>query len=119
MAHKEKIDAFLNFTIQEAKSKSLPNDILVKDVFFEHEKGYMILILNNGAIVPEDIKKYPALKKASKKELESYKILGGGSAIQWQDLDEDLSVKQIIIDYVRETEKVNKQIIKKRDLVHA
>ena len=79
----------------------------------------MILILKNGAVVPEDIKKYPALKTASKKELESYKLLGGGSAIQWKDLDEDLSVKQIIIDYVHETEKVNHIIIKKRDLVHA
>ena len=106
----EKLDAFLNFTIQEAKGKSLPAEFLAKKVYFDHERGYMFLILNNEALVPEDFKKYKTQKNSTKKERESYKLIGGGSAIQWKNLDEDLSVKQIIIDYVHESEKMNQKI---------
>ena len=47
----EKLDAFLNFTIQEAKGKSLPTEFLAKEVYFDHERGYMFLILNNECII--------------------------------------------------------------------
>ena len=40
---------------------------------------------------------FPVLANASPSELEHYEILGDGEGIHWTDLDEDISVKGLLL----------------------
>ncbi len=89
-----------------AKQNSLPKEFLAKKILFDHEHGMMFVLLNGGQIVFEDFKKYKTLAEASKKERENYTLKGKGAAIHWQSLDEDLSVRGIILDFVKNYQKM-------------
>lgn len=101
----KEIDLF-DKMMQNAKQNSLPKDFLAKKVLFDHENGLMIVYLNGGQIVVEDFRKYKALQEASKKDREKYTLMGKGAAIHWQNLDEDLSVRRIILDFVKNYQKI-------------
>ncbi len=108
-------DAFDRVMIN-AKKNSLPKDFLAKKVLFDHEHGMMFVLLNGGQIVFEDFKKYKTLAEASKKDREKYILMGKGAAIHWSSLDEDLSVRKIILDFVKNYQKM---VSKAVDLIPA
>ena len=54
------------------------------------------LILDDGREVRTPLEFYPRLAKASKDQLNKYKLIGGGTGIHWKELDEDLSVDSIV-----------------------
>ncbi|MGE0561296.1 MAG: DUF2442 domain-containing protein [Flavobacteriales bacterium] len=56
----------------------------------------MIVVFNNGKLIKLRISDYPRLKKATKKQLSNWKLIGGGIGIRWEELDEDLSIKGFI-----------------------
>ncbi|MBU0765571.1 MAG: DUF2442 domain-containing protein [Bacteroidetes bacterium] len=68
----------------------------IKRLIIDKELDLIILILNNGKLIKSHISYYSKLKKASQKELESWRLIGGGVGIHWESLDEDLSVKGFI-----------------------
>ena len=47
-------------------------------------------LLEDGREIVVPIAWYPRLSKATKQELNNFRIIGRGSGIHWEDLDEDL-----------------------------
>ena len=85
------------------KRSSDPFDILIfekglriKNLLIEKDLDLMVLVLNNGTVLKEELSRYPILKQASSKELNNWKLIAGGVGISWKDLNEDLSLKGFI-----------------------
>lgn len=55
------------------------------------------LVLHDGRQIQTPLEFYPRLAKASKRQLNNYRLMGGGTGIHWNDLDEDLSIESIIL----------------------
>jgi hypothetical protein len=49
--------------------------------------------LSNGRVVSNPLEWYPRLRKASSAQRKAFKISGGGYAVHWEDIDEDLSAE--------------------------
>src|SRR5215204_5355299 len=88
--------------IQNKRSKD-PFDQLIyekglkiKTVLVDKELDLLIIVLNNGIVIKETISDYPALQKASGKNLNEWRLISGGSGISWEKLNEDLSLKGFI-----------------------
>jgi len=67
-----------------------------KQVFIDKDVDVLIVLFNNGNVLKLTLSDFPKLKKASKKKLENWKLIGGGIGVRWEDLDEDLSIKGFI-----------------------
>ena len=67
-----------------------------RKLLIDKELDMMVIVFNNGKLVKVKISDYPKLKKASKKQLDNWKLISGGIGIRWEDLDEDLSIKGFI-----------------------
>lgn len=68
-------------------------NIRIKSVDFHTDLDLMLILLNTGAVLREQISKYPRLKHANEGSLVNYQLLGKGTGIHWPELDEDLSLK--------------------------
>ena len=56
-------------------------------------------LLEDGREIVVPIAWYPRLSKATKQELNNFRIIGRGSGIHWEDLDEDLSIRGFILGF--------------------
>ncbi|MFN8259107.1 MAG: DUF2442 domain-containing protein [Bacteroidales bacterium] len=88
--------------IENIRSKD-PLDILIfekglriKSVISDKELDLMVLILTNGKIIKTKVSGIQLFNNASQKELDNWKLVGGGVGLHWEDLDEDLSLKGFI-----------------------
>jgi hypothetical protein len=76
----------------------LEKGLRIKSVFMDKESDLMILVLSNGKIIKSEISIFPRLKSGNQKQLNEYRLIGAGIGIQWEELDEDLSLKGFIKD---------------------
>lgn len=76
-------------------AKSQETDVIAIEVQFT--KDMICLVLSDGREVKTPLEFYPVLAKASEEQLRNYRLMGGGSGIHWNDLDEDLSVESIVL----------------------
>ncbi|WP_103664944.1 DUF2442 domain-containing protein [Gracilimonas amylolytica] len=53
----------------------------------------LIAQLEDGRVISVPLEWFPKLRDASEKELNNWRLIGGGIGIHWEDLDEDLSVE--------------------------
>lgn len=74
---------------------SQEHEIVAIDVSFT--KDMICLTLSDGREVKTPLEFYPLLAKATEKQLQNYRLIGDGSGIHWNDLDEDLSVESIVL----------------------
>ncbi len=51
----------------------------------------------DGRTVSVPLGWYPRLLYASERELNNWRLIGGGEGIHWSDLDEDISIESIIL----------------------
>lgn len=70
----------------------------IENVIPEKKLGIMVIILNNGNVLRVDLSTFKSLKKASQIQLNKWNLISNGIGIEWNDLDEDLSLKGIIKD---------------------
>lgn len=68
----------------------------IKRLFFDLELDRMLVLLTNGNVLNLKISGFPRLKFAPPGQLDDYVLEGGGVAVRWESLDEDLSVKGFI-----------------------
>ncbi len=54
---------------------------------------------------------YKGLKNASAKQLKHFKLIGNGTGIHWPDLDEDLSLKGFLKEYLLQKVKTERELI--------
>jgi hypothetical protein len=52
--------------------------------------------LSDGQTISVPILWYPRLLHGSQKEREHWRLIGGGEGIHWPDLDEDISVENLV-----------------------
>jgi hypothetical protein len=53
--------------------------------------------LSDGRTISVPLAWYPRLLQGSPEERNSYRFIGGGSGIHWHELDEDISLKNLIL----------------------
>ena len=76
---------------------TLPNkgvNALASKVWFTKDKLYVLLI--DGREIGVPLLWFPKLRQANKEQLENWRLIGNGIGIQWEDLDEDLSVSALL-----------------------
>jgi hypothetical protein len=56
----------------------------------------LIVELNDGRVLSVPLSWYPRLLHASKKERNNWHFIGKGQGIHWDDLDEDVSVENLL-----------------------
>jgi hypothetical protein len=68
----------------------------IKDVLCVKKQDSLIVFLNNGTTITLKLSVIPSLKKASQLQLDSWKLISKGIGIEWNELDEDISLKGLI-----------------------
>jgi hypothetical protein len=58
----------------------------------------LAVVLNSGDILQARISDFDRLKKATEGQLKKWRLIGGGIGINWDALDEDLSLRGFIRD---------------------
>ena len=66
-----------------------------KEISFTKDK--MIVYLDDGRELAVPLEWFPKLRNASKEQLNNWRFIGGGEGIHWEELDEDISVKALIV----------------------
>ena len=61
----------------------------------------LFIQLNTDLVFITPIRSYKGLKNASIKHLKNYKLIAGGTGIHWPELDEDLSLKGFLKEFLR------------------
>ena len=72
----------------------VPSTALAKKVKFDSE--LMHVLLTDGRIISVPIIWFPLLRDATTEQRERYEIGGGGISLHWPELDEDLSVANLM-----------------------
>ena len=67
---------------------------LVMEVHLSGEKLVVDLVDGRSMVVP--LEWYPRLLAATQRERENWRLLGGGYAIEWPDLDEHIGVEGLL-----------------------
>jgi len=78
-----------------SKARKSEREPVAVEVNFSEDM--ICLTLDDGREVRTPIEFYPRLAKANQKQLNNFRLLGGGTGIHWKDLDEDLSVESIVL----------------------
>lgn len=85
-------------TLAESKRKArkayVPTTALAKAIEFDDEM--MHVSLNDGRVISVPIIWFPLLYEASSEQRKNYEIGGGGISLHWEELDEDLSVANLM-----------------------
>jgi len=84
---------------------TLNNRTLIQSLGFGDEKMYIELTTNRVLAVPYSYTE--RLKKASREELEDYRLIANGIGIHFDAIDEDISLEGIIRDFGSETKRIN------------
>lgn len=61
------------------------------------DKDNMWVTLTDGRKLGVPLAYFPRLLNATKSQRESYIISGGGTGLHWDEIDEDISVKNLIL----------------------
>ena len=72
----------------------LEKEPLVASVKIANER--LIVDLNDGRSIVVPLEWYPRLTHASPREQKNWRLLGGGYAIEWPDLDEHIGVEGLL-----------------------
>jgi hypothetical protein len=67
---------------------------LATDVNFASDK--MILSIEDGRELSIPLEWFPRLRNATKEQLMNWRFIGGGEGIHWENLDEDISVENLL-----------------------
>jgi len=84
------------FVGNDAKSQRayVPTSALAKSVDFDEDM--MHVLLTDGRRISVPLAWFPLLLKAPPEQRTKYEIGGGGTSLHWPELDEDLSVANLM-----------------------
>jgi hypothetical protein len=72
----------------------VPTTALAKSVRFDRDMMHVALI--DGRVISVPIQWFPLLQEAAPEQRERYEIGGGGISLHWPEVDEDLSVANLL-----------------------
>lgn len=64
------------------------------DVSFSETK--MILFIEDGREIAFPLEWFPKLRNAKPEQLKNWRFIGEGEGIHWEELDEDISVENLL-----------------------
>ena len=64
------------------------------DILFTETK--MIVILEDGRELSVPLEWFKKLRTASKAQLENWRFIGKGEGVHWEELDEDISIENLL-----------------------
>ncbi len=67
------------------------------NIWFDEIKIY--LVLDDGRELSVPINWFPSLRDATPEQRNNWRFIGDGEGIHWQDLDEDILVKDLLYNY--------------------
>ncbi len=70
--------------------------IKIKNLFIDKDADTLILLLTNGKILKSKLSNIAELSNANQEQLNTFRIIGGGIGIEWEELEVDLSLKGFI-----------------------
>jgi hypothetical protein len=78
----------------------VPTTALAQSVEFDEDMMHVFLV--DGRVVSVPIIWFPVLHEATPEQRKRYEIIGGGIGLHWPELDEDLSVANLMagVDWV-------------------
>ena len=81
------------------------------------ELDMMVIFLNTHKLINLKISDYPFLKNATQKQLDNWRLIAGGVGVNWEELDEDLSLKGFINSIKSKEERAKLiKLTKKREI---
>ena len=75
------------------------------------ENDKLLIHLNTQLTFVAPTKNYNGLKNASAKRLKNYRLVGSGVGIHWPDLDEDLSLKGFLKEFLLQRVKFKRKLV--------
>ncbi|MEL7069416.1 MAG: DUF2442 domain-containing protein [Cyanobacteria bacterium J06581_3] len=72
-----------------------PMSILIQTLHIDDET--LSVDLSDGRTIAVPLSWYPRLTHGSDEERQNYRLIGKGNGIHWQDLDEDISIQNLIV----------------------
>ncbi|HRH68656.1 MAG TPA: DUF2442 domain-containing protein [Flavobacteriales bacterium] len=79
----------------------LKEGLRIADVHPYKELDLLAIVLNSGNVLQARLSDFERLKKSSDGQLKKWRLIGGGMGINWDALDEDLSLRGFIKDSVQ------------------
>jgi hypothetical protein len=64
------------------------------NIAFENSK--MIVFLEDGRELSIPLEWFPRLRKATSEQLNKWRLIGRGEGIHWEEIDEDISVENLL-----------------------
>lgn len=83
----------------------------ISTVSFSKSYLKMFVHLSNDLVFIMPTKSIAGLKNAEWKEIENYEIIGNGTGIHWPGLDEDVSLKGFLKDFLKQKIQSEKELI--------
>lgn len=80
----------------------LKEGLRIKDVLLYRDIDLIAIVLNSGDVLQARLSDFERLKKASDAQLKKWRLIGGGMGVNWEGLDEDLSLRGFIRDSVQQ-----------------
>ncbi len=74
---------------------TLQKEIQAVKIWFDNDNLW--ILLSDGRQLSVPLSYFPRLLKATKKERNKYIISGGGTGLHWDEIDEDISVANLIL----------------------
>ncbi len=83
----------------------------ISSVNFSNSSERMFIQLNNDLVFVVPTRLFSRLKNATLQKLNNLKLVAGGTGIHWPELDEDLSLKGVLKDYLKQKVHTEKEMI--------
>ncbi len=74
---------------------SILNNVFADKIVFDQNN--MSVTLTDGRTISTPLAYFPRLLNATNEQRNAYIISGGGTGLHWEELDEDISVKNLIL----------------------
>ncbi len=78
----------------------LEGKLQIKDVHVNRETDRLVVILSSGSVIATSLSDHAGLRNGSEKALNNWRLIESGIGIQWEELDEDLSLKGLVTEVV-------------------
>lgn len=102
--------------ISQNKYDSIDNLIFneglkIHSVDFNDSLDIMHVHLTNDLVFVIPIQLFDRLKKSNRTSLSKFKLIANGTGIHWPDLDEDLSLKGFLKEYLKQKVHSEKELV--------
>ncbi len=83
------------------RASGISDEMRLADVAFEGDA--LVARFLNGSKISVDLNHYPRLQQATPVQRKKWRLIGKGLGVHWENLDEDLSVENLLFASARAT----------------